>query len=50
MLALVALLVVVALALMLFYRVYVHHTRVDPYGAGGPTIVDADVNFSRAVA
>jgi len=47
MLALAGFLVIVALALMLFYRVYVHHTRAEPYVGGGPTVVRLDVNFAR---
>jgi hypothetical protein len=46
-LALVGFLFVVALALMLFYGMYVHHTRVEPYTEGGPAVVRLDVKFAR---
>jgi hypothetical protein len=46
-LALVGFLFVVALALMLFYRLYVHHTRAEPYTEGGPTVVRLDVKIAR---
>jgi hypothetical protein len=46
MLALAGFLVVVALALMLLYRVYVHHTRAEPYAEEGPAIVHFDVKFA----
>jgi hypothetical protein len=47
MLALAGFLVIVALALMLFYRVYVHHTRAEPYVEEGPAIVRLDVKFAH---
>ena len=31
---------------MLLYRVYVHHTRVEPYGGEGPAVVHLDVKFA----
>ena len=35
--------VVVALALTLLYRVYIHHTRTEPYDSGnGPAVVALD--------
>ena len=46
MLALAGFLVVVALALMLLYRVYIHHTRAEPYVDEGPAIVHFDVKFA----
>ena len=37
------LVVVIALALTLLYRVYIHHTRAEPYpDDNGPTIVSLD--------
>ena len=50
MLALAGFLVIVALALMLFYRVYVHHTRAEPYSDGVPAIVRLDVKFARVIS
>jgi hypothetical protein len=47
MLALAGFLVIVALALMLFYRVYIHHTRAEPYSGEGPAIVRLDVKIAR---
>ena len=47
MLALAGFLVIVALALMLFYRVYVHHSRAEPYAGEGPAVVRLDVKFAR---
>jgi len=46
MLALAGFLVIVALALMLFYRVYVHHTRAEPYVDEVPSIVELSANFA----
>jgi hypothetical protein len=46
MLALAGFLVVIALAMLLLYRVYVHHTRTAPYVEDGPAIVRLDVKFS----
>ena len=48
MLALAGFLVIVALALMLFYRVYIHHTRAEPYVDESPAIVRLDVKIARA--
>jgi hypothetical protein len=48
MLALAGFLVIVALALMLFYRVYIHHTRAEPYVDDGPAVVRLDVKFAHA--
>jgi hypothetical protein len=47
MFALAGFLVVVALALMLLYRVYIHHTRAEPYVEDGPAVVHFDVNFTQ---
>jgi hypothetical protein len=46
MLALAGFVVVVALALLLLYRVYVHHTRAEPYVEEGPAVVHLDVKFA----
>jgi hypothetical protein len=46
MLALAGFLVVVALAVMLLYRVYVHHTRVEPYVGEGASVVHFDVKIA----
>ena len=48
MLALAGFVAVVALALLLFYRVYVHHTNTEPYVDDGPSIVSIDANFASA--
>ncbi len=37
--ALVGFVAVVALALTFLYRVYIHHTRTEPYDEGGRTTV-----------
>jgi hypothetical protein len=50
MLALAGFLVIVALALMLFYRVYIHHTRAEPYLGDVPSVVRLDVKFARAIS
>ena len=47
MLALAGFLVVVALALLLLYRVFVHHTRAEPYVDEGPAVVQLDVKIGR---
>ena len=49
-LALVGFVVVVALAATLFYKVYIHHTRAEPYGAERPEIVRLHVKIARAFA
>ena len=46
MLALAGFLAVVALALLLLYRVYVHHTRAEPYAGERPAVVHLDVKFA----
>lgn len=39
--------IVVALALTILYRVYIHHTRTEPYDDdGGATVVALDVRTS----
>jgi hypothetical protein len=48
MLALVGFVAVVTLALMLLYRVYVHHTNAAPYVDDERSIVRIDVNFASA--
>jgi hypothetical protein len=48
MLALAGFVAVVALALLLLYRVYVHHTRAEPYVEEGPAIVKLDVKIACA--
>lgn len=41
--AMFGLVVVIALALTLLYRVYIHHTRAEPYvDDDGPTVVSLD--------
>jgi hypothetical protein len=50
MLALAGFVAVVTLALLLLYRVYVHHTNAEPYVEDGPSIVSSDVNFASALA
>jgi hypothetical protein len=37
--ALIGFVVVLALALLLLYTVFLHHTRTDPYDDGGPGAV-----------
>ena len=46
MLALVGFVAVVTLALLLLYRVYVHHTNAEPYVDDGLGIVRVEVNFA----
>jgi hypothetical protein len=46
MFALAGFVVVVVLALMLLYRVYVHHTRAEPYVEEGPAFVHFDVKIA----
>jgi hypothetical protein len=46
MLALAGFVAVVALALLLLYRVYVHHTRAEPYAEDGPSMVHLDVKIA----
>jgi hypothetical protein len=49
-LALAGFVAVLMLALLLLYRVYVHHTEAEPYVDDERSIVSAKVNFARAVA
>lgn len=45
--AMFGLVVVIALALTLLYRVYLHHSRTEPYvDDDGPTVVTLDVRPS----
>lgn len=48
MLALVGFVAVVTLALLLLYRVYVHHTHAEPYVDDERSLVRMDVNFASA--
>ncbi len=48
MLALAGFVAVVTLALLLLYRVYVHHTNAEPYVEDDASVVSADVNFASA--
>lgn len=48
MLALAGFVAVVTLALLLLYRVYVHHTNTEPYVDDGHSVVSSEVNFARA--
>ena len=41
-LAMAGFVAVLALALTLLYRVYLHHTRTEPHDENGPTIVSLD--------
>jgi hypothetical protein len=50
MLALAGFFTVVALALLLLYRVYIHHTFAEPYVDDDRTMVSLDVNFASAPA
>jgi hypothetical protein len=47
-LSLLGMLVVIALALMLLWRVYLHHNTAEPYTEEDTTIACA--NFSRALS
>jgi len=45
------LVIVIALALTLLYRVYIHHTRAEPYvDDGGPTVVRWESGWTAARA
>ena len=46
MLALVGFVAVVTLALLLLYRVYIHHTNAEPYVDDDRSIVRIDVKFA----
>ena len=46
MLALAGFVTVVTLALLLLYRVYVHHTNAEPYVDDERSVVAADVKFA----
>lgn len=48
MLALAGFVAVVTLALLLLYRVYVHHTNAEPYVDDDRSVVSIDVNFASA--
>jgi hypothetical protein len=48
MLALVGFVAVVTLALLLLYRVYIHHTHAEPYVDDDRSIVRSDVNFASS--
>lgn len=48
MLALAGFVAVVTLALLLLYRVYVHHTNAEPYVEDHRSVVSAAVNFASA--
>lgn len=47
--ALTAFFAVIALALMLLYRVYVHHTRSEPYDEDAGAIVRMDESAAALV-
>jgi hypothetical protein len=49
MLALAGFVMVVSLALLLLYGVYVHHSRTTPYVEDDRSIVAADVKFASVV-
>ena len=50
MLALAGFVAVVVLALLLLYRVWVHHTEAEPYVDDEPAIVSLAANFASASA
>jgi len=50
MLALAGFVAVVTLALLLLYRVYVHHTNAEPYVDDDRSVVSIDVNFASALS
>jgi hypothetical protein len=50
MLALAGFVAVVTLALLLLYRVYVHHTDAEPYVEDDRSVVAAEVIFASAVS
>lgn len=49
-LALAGFVTILMLALLLFYRVYVHHTQAEPYVDDERSIVSAEAIFASAVA
>jgi len=48
--ALAGFVTVLLLALLLLYRVYLHHTAAEPYVDDEPSIVSADVNFASGIS
>ncbi|MFL6245776.1 MAG: hypothetical protein ACJ74H_07105 [Thermoanaerobaculia bacterium] len=50
MLALAGFVAVVTLALLLLYRVYIHHRTAEPYVHDDQSVVSIDVNFASAYA
>jgi hypothetical protein len=48
-LALAGFVVVVALAVTLLYRVYIHHTQAEPYEDDESAVVRVEVKFATAV-
>lgn len=47
--ALAGIVIVIALALALLWRVYLHHQQADPYGRDEPVTVDLDVRGGASV-
>jgi hypothetical protein len=48
--ALLGFIAVLALALTLLYRVYIHHTQAEPYQDDEGTVVRAEVNVANVIA